>query len=192
MAVLGGLARTHGVTMALGLKDRGRNLNIQRIFGPDGRILGEYHKNHLVTQHEGSTPGTTPPAVVDTEFGALGTMIPLFRLFAGGPLGSGRQWFPWIHMDDLISAVLFVFNTPALDGPVNFCSPVPTRQREFANALGKALTSMAAIKWLEDVTFDLLIHAGTIVLYGHHDVGAEQLDVAFDPVAEQVRSDVVI
>ena len=63
------------VTLALGLKDRGRNLNILRIFGPDGVVMGEYHKNHLVTQHEGSIPGTTPPAVVTTGFGELGTMI---------------------------------------------------------------------------------------------------------------------
>lgn len=71
--------------------------------------------------------------------GALGTMIPLFKLYAGGPLGSGRQWFPWIHLNDLISAVLFILRSPALAGPVNFCSPIPTRQGEFANALGKAL-----------------------------------------------------
>ncbi len=71
--------------------------------------------------------------------GALGPMIPVFRLFAGGPLGSGRQWFPWIHMDDLVSAVFFILNTPAMEGPVNFCSPGPVRQRDFAGALGKAL-----------------------------------------------------
>ena len=75
MSELGGLARTHRLTMVLGLKDRGRNLNILRIFAPNGKIIGEYHKNHLVTQHEGSIPGVTPPAVVTTEFGALGTMI---------------------------------------------------------------------------------------------------------------------
>ncbi len=75
MAVLGDLVRVHRVTMVLGLKDRGRNLNIARIFGPDGEVAGEYHKNHLVTQREGSIPGVTPPAVVTTDFGALGTMI---------------------------------------------------------------------------------------------------------------------
>ena len=66
-------------------------------------------------------------------------MIPLFKFFAGGPLGSGRQWFPWIHMDDLISAVHFLMETPAAHGPFNFCSPGAVRHKDFSRALGRAL-----------------------------------------------------
>jgi apolipoprotein N-acyltransferase len=75
MTLLGDLARRHGVHMVLGLRDTDRSLNILRVFAPDGRVVGEYHKNHLLARSEGSTPGTTPPAVVATDFGALGTMI---------------------------------------------------------------------------------------------------------------------
>ena len=72
--------------------------------------------------------------------GVLGQMIPAFRKFVGGPLGSGRQWFSWIHMADLLRAFLFVFDNEDIHGPVNFCSPNPIRNRGLAKALGKVLS----------------------------------------------------
>lgn len=72
--------------------------------------------------------------------GALGQMIPAFKRFVGGPLGSGNQWFSWIHMDDLLNAFLLVFENQGISGPVNFCSPHPVRNRDLAKALGKVLS----------------------------------------------------
>jgi uncharacterized protein (TIGR01777 family) len=72
--------------------------------------------------------------------GALGQMIPAFKRFVGGPLGSGNQWFSWIHMEDLLNAFLFVFENQGISGPVNFCSPNPVRNRDLAKALGKVLS----------------------------------------------------
>lgn len=77
--------------------------------------------------------------VLDRTGGALERMIPFFRFFLGGPLGSGRQWFPWIHLDDVVGAVLFSLRTPAIAGPVNLAAPEPVTMREFAAALGRAL-----------------------------------------------------
>lgn len=71
--------------------------------------------------------------------GAMGRMIPAFRFFMGGPLGSGRQWFPWIHLADLVAGIQYALATPALSGAVNFTAPEPVRNREFAKALGRAL-----------------------------------------------------
>lgn len=71
--------------------------------------------------------------------GALLKMLPAFKSFAGGPLGSGTQWFPWIHMADLMGAVDFVLKNEAIKGPVNFCSPNPVRNKAFAKSLGKAI-----------------------------------------------------
>lgn len=71
--------------------------------------------------------------------GALGQMIPAFKRFVGGPLGDGRQWFSWIHMEDLIGAMLFVMGKDAVDGPVNFCAPNPVRNETLAHVLGKLL-----------------------------------------------------
>ena len=71
--------------------------------------------------------------------GALGQMIPLFRMFVGGPIGSGRQWFSWVHIHDLAEAFVFLLNHREISGPVNLCSPIPVRNRTLARALGKAL-----------------------------------------------------
>jgi uncharacterized protein (TIGR01777 family) len=71
--------------------------------------------------------------------GSLGQMIPLFKKFVGGPIGSGRQWFSWVHVQDLTEALLFLLKHPELSGPVNICSPNPVRNKELAKALGKAL-----------------------------------------------------
>lgn len=71
--------------------------------------------------------------------GALEKMIPAFRMFAGGPLGNGRQWFPWIHLQDVVSACLFVIGNEHLKGTFNFCSPNPVRNRELAKTLGRVL-----------------------------------------------------
>jgi uncharacterized protein (TIGR01777 family) len=77
--------------------------------------------------------------VLDRDGGAMSKMIPAFRYFVGGPLGSGRQWFPWIHMHDLIYAYKFVIAKQQISGAVNFCAPEPVRQRELAAKLAEAL-----------------------------------------------------
>ena len=77
--------------------------------------------------------------VLDRDGGAMSKMIPAFRCFVGGSLGSGRQWFPWIHMHDLLYAYKFVIAKRKINGPVNFCAPQPIRNRELAATLGDAL-----------------------------------------------------
>lgn len=77
--------------------------------------------------------------VVLGDGGMLDKLLPIFKLGLGGPVGHGRQWLPWVHIDDLVS----VYQTAVLDsryqGPVNTVAPGPVRYREFATALGKAL-----------------------------------------------------
>jgi hypothetical protein len=77
--------------------------------------------------------------------GAMAQMLTAFKSFVGGPIGSGRQWFPWIHIDDLAAAVAFIIETPGLSGPINLCAPHPVRNRELARALGKALNRPAVV-----------------------------------------------
>jgi len=69
----------------------------------------------------------------------MASMIPAFRLFLGGRLGSGRQWFPWIHLEDVIAATLFVIDHPELSGPLNFCAPQPVRNTDLTSTLAKKL-----------------------------------------------------
>lgn len=71
--------------------------------------------------------------------GALGAMLPPFRLGLGGPVGSGRQWMSWIHIDDLCGLVIHALDSPDLHGPLNATAPQPVPNRELAKALGRVL-----------------------------------------------------
>jgi uncharacterized protein len=71
--------------------------------------------------------------------GALGKMLPLFRLGLGGRLGSGRQWMSWISLADAVAAVLFAMETAELAGPLNLTAPEPVTNAEFTRALGRAV-----------------------------------------------------
>ncbi len=77
--------------------------------------------------------------VLERSGGALARMLPPFRFFAGGKMGSGRQYMSWIHRIDWIEMVRWVVETPAVEGAVNATAPEPVRNREFARALGRAL-----------------------------------------------------
>ena len=77
--------------------------------------------------------------VLGKNGGALAKMALPFKFFLGGPMGSGRQWFPWIHMDDLIRGAFLALEDHGITGPVNFTAPHQVRQKEFAKALGHRL-----------------------------------------------------
>ncbi|RJP81090.1 MAG: TIGR01777 family protein [Desulfobacteraceae bacterium] len=71
--------------------------------------------------------------------GALQKMVPAYKMFVGGPLGDGEQWFPWIHIQDLMAAVSFIIHKPEIHGPVNFTAPGTIQNHMFAKALARAL-----------------------------------------------------
>lgn len=76
--------------------------------------------------------------VLDPTGGALGKMLPLFRLGFGGKLGSGKQWWSWITLHDQVRAIVFALENP-ISGPVNVTSPNPVTNQEFTSALARAL-----------------------------------------------------
>jgi len=71
--------------------------------------------------------------------GMLSKMIPPFRFFMGAPLGSGRQWIPWVHRDDVIGAFTFMLGCRELSGPVNVTAPFPVTMKDFSRVLAGAL-----------------------------------------------------
>ena len=77
--------------------------------------------------------------ILGKDGGAMAKLVPAFKVFVGGPLGSGNQWFPWLHIEDLLAAIGFVLEHQEVVGPLNFCAPNPIRNRELAQALGKRL-----------------------------------------------------
>ena len=95
--------------------------------------------------------------VLDRHEGALSKMVPIFRAFAGGPVGSGRQWISWIHHHDMLALMLHALDDARAGGAINACAPAPVTMRDFARAVGHAL---ARPSWLRAPSLALR------VLYG--------------------------
>lgn len=77
--------------------------------------------------------------VLDAHGGALAKMLPPFRAAVGGPIGSGNQYMPWIHLDDLVGIYLAAIDHEDFHGAINASAPEPVTNKAFAKALGKAL-----------------------------------------------------
>lgn len=77
--------------------------------------------------------------------GALPQMMLPFKFFVGGPLGSGRQWFSWIHLSDEAAAIRYLLDTPHAAGPFNLSAPVPVTNAEFSRVLGRVMGRPALI-----------------------------------------------
>jgi uncharacterized protein (TIGR01777 family) len=83
--------------------------------------------------------------VLAREGGALARMLPPFRAGVGGPLGSGRQWMSWIHIDDVVGLMRHALEHAAMEGPVNATAPLPVINAEFVRMLGKSLHRPAIV-----------------------------------------------
>ena len=71
--------------------------------------------------------------------GALAKMVPPFKFFVGGPLGSGTQWMSWIHLEDEVSLILYLMENYEAAGPLNATAPNPVQMKEFCQTLGKVM-----------------------------------------------------
>jgi uncharacterized protein (TIGR01777 family) len=77
--------------------------------------------------------------VLSDSGGALEKMLPFFKAGIGGPVAGGRQYVPWVHLDDVAGAILFELDTDAASGPINLTAPEPATNRELSKALGRVL-----------------------------------------------------
>ncbi|NET02631.1 MAG: TIGR01777 family protein [Sphaerospermopsis sp. SIO1G1] len=95
--------------------------------------------------------------------GALGKMITPFKLFAGGPIGSGRQWFSWIHIDDIVNLIIRALNQQNMQGVYNATAPNPVRMNELSDTMGQV---MGRPSWLPVPGFALeaLLGDGAVVV----------------------------
>jgi hypothetical protein len=100
-----------------------------------------------------------PGVVLDFENGALPLMALPFRLFAGGPIGSGNQWFPWIHLEDEVNLIMLALENEQVRGPLNATAPNPVTNKEFSKALGRVMNRPS---WLPVPAFALKIMLGEI------------------------------
>lgn len=83
--------------------------------------------------------------VLSPDGGALKAMLPLYRLGLAGKLASGKQYWPWIALEDMLSGLLFLLDNPELVGPFNFCAPEPVTNADFNRALSSALHRPACL-----------------------------------------------
>ncbi|WP_375509432.1 TIGR01777 family oxidoreductase [uncultured Nostoc sp.] len=112
--------------------------------------------------------------------GALGKMIPPFKLFAGGPIGSGRQWFSWIHVDDLVNLILQALTKPEREGVYNATAPNPVRMADLSQTLGQVMNRPS---WLPVPGFAieaLLGDGAMVVLEGQQVLPKRTLETGFN------------
>ncbi|MGF1491761.1 MAG: TIGR01777 family oxidoreductase [Microcoleaceae cyanobacterium] len=118
--------------------------------------------------------------VLDQDGGALAKMLTPFRLFAGGPLGSGEQWFSWIHRDDLVDLIIFCLQHPEVEGTLNATAPNPVRMSQLCNTLGQVMNRPS---WLPVPGFALealLGDAAQLVLEGQRVLPERTLAYNFE------------
>ncbi|MGM3175285.1 TIGR01777 family oxidoreductase [Dickeya lacustris] len=108
--------------------------------------------------------------VLSRDGGALAKMLPVFRLGLGGPIGSGRQYLPWIHIDDMTNAILYLLDNPILRGPFNMVSPYPARNEKFSAMLANALNRPGFMRTPGWVLQLLMGEAATLLLGGQRAI----------------------
>jgi uncharacterized protein (TIGR01777 family) len=106
--------------------------------------------------------------------GAMEKMVPAYRMYVGGPLGDGTQWFPWIHLSDVSKAIQFLMNNEHLTGVFNFCSPHPVRNRDLAKTMGKIL-KVPAIMPAPKLMIRMVMGEMASALFDSHRVNPERL-----------------
>jgi uncharacterized protein (TIGR01777 family) len=131
--------------------------------------------------------------VLGKEGGALQQMIPWFKRGLGSPLGSGEQWFSWIHESDLSRIYLFLMEREDVSGPVNCTSPGPVRNKELTEALGKALGRPTFLPAVPGFILKLMLgEFGSVLLTGQKVLPNRLQELGFHflhPVIEKALRD---
>lgn len=132
--------------------------------------------------------------VLSIDGGALPRMLLPFRFFAGGRLGSGRQWFPWIHIADEVGAIRFLIENETANGPFNLTAPVPLNNAEFSRLLGQQLRRPALMPIPAFALRLLFGEMATVLLDGQRAIPRRLVQLGFTfqfPEAELALRDLL-
>jgi uncharacterized protein (TIGR01777 family) len=108
--------------------------------------------------------------VLSPKGGALAKMLPPFHMGLGGPIGNGRQYLPWIHIDDMVNAIIYLLDNPPLRGPFNMVAPYPVHNEQFTATLAKVLDRPAFLRAPAFAMRLLMGEAAVLVLGGQRAV----------------------
>lgn len=137
---------------------------------------------------------TRTGVVLSPSGGALAKMLPFFKLGIGGPVAGGHQYVPWIHLDDVIGALIHCADTAGADGPINLTAPNPVTNAELSHALGHALSRPAVLP-VPGLAVKLLYgEMSEIVTTGQRVVPARLRELGYDfrhPEVEAALRDVL-
>jgi uncharacterized protein (TIGR01777 family) len=122
---------------------------------------------------------TRTGVVLSPEGGALEKMLPFFKLGIGGPVAGGRQYVPWVHLDDVVGTIAFCLDTDAARGPVNVTAPEPVTNRELSKALGRVLHRPAVAPVPGIAVRALYGEMASIVTTGQRVVPARLLELGY-------------
>ena len=117
-------------------------------------------------------------AVLAPTGGILAKLMPLFRLGLGGPIGNGRQYLAWIHIDDMVNGILWLLDND-LSGPFNMVSPYPVRNEQFAHSLGHVLNRPAIFRVPATAIRLLMGESSVLVLGGQRALPRRLEDAGF-------------
>jgi len=160
------------------------------------KLARDWEAEALVAQAKGTRVVITRFGIVmGKNGGALGQMIPLFKYFLGGPLGSGLQWFSWVHMHDLAEAFIFLLRHKDISGAINLCSPRPVRNKELGKAIGRVLHRPSIIPAPGFMIELILGEFGSVLLKGQRVIPRRLLDAGFQfqyPDIEEALNDIII
>jgi uncharacterized protein len=122
---------------------------------------------------------TRTGVVLSPEGGALAKMLPFFRLGIGGPVAGGRQYVPWIHLDDVLGAMLFCLDNAAAVGPINLTAPSPVTNTELSHTLGRVLRRPAVLPVPAPALKLLYGEMAQIVITGQRAVPARLTELGY-------------
>jgi hypothetical protein len=108
-------------------------------------VVEEWEREAQAAESSLRVVRTRTGVVLSSSGGALAQMLPFFRAGVGGPVAGGGQYMPWIHLDDVVAAILFCVDNDAIAGAVNVVAPEPVTNRELSRALGRALHRPAVL-----------------------------------------------
>lgn len=119
--------------------------------------------------------------------GAVAKMLTPFRMFAGGPIGSGKQWFSWIHREDMVNIILKALTDPQMQGVYNATAPTPVRMGEFCQTLGTVLNRPSWLPVPDFVLEAVLGDGAQVVLEGQQVLPKRTQESGFSYQYAQVK-----